>query len=98
MTVRGDDVHDFAGNAVLVGQRDAAEGMPHLLPKLALDHVARRVFIKLQRLAHICEKRTRDEVVALNGNAATKGLLKHIGDGGALPSAGIEMLNESHLN
>ena len=39
MTVRCDDVQDFPGNAVLVGQRDAAEGMPHLLPKLALDHV-----------------------------------------------------------
>ena len=40
MTVRGDDVHDFAGNAVFEGQRDAAERMPHLLPKFALDNVA----------------------------------------------------------
>ena len=39
MTVRCDDVQDLPGYAVLVGQRDAAEGMPHLLPKLALDHV-----------------------------------------------------------
>ena len=39
MTVRCDDVQDFPGYAVLVGQRDAAEGMPHLLSKLALDHV-----------------------------------------------------------
>ena len=39
MTMRGDNVHDFAGNPVLVGERDAAEGMPHLLPKLAVDHV-----------------------------------------------------------
>jgi len=38
--MRGDNVHDFAGNPVLVGERDAAEGMPHLLPKLSLDHVA----------------------------------------------------------
>ncbi len=31
VAVRGDDVQDFAGNAVLVGQRNAAERMPHLL-------------------------------------------------------------------
>ena len=40
VTMRGDDVQHFPGNAVLVGQRDAAEGMPHLLPKFALDNVA----------------------------------------------------------
>src|SRR5206468_1797184 len=34
MTMRGNDMHHFAGNPVLVGERDAAEGMPHLLPKL----------------------------------------------------------------
>ena len=27
MTVRGDDVQDFAGNAMLVGERNAAEWM-----------------------------------------------------------------------
>ena len=31
VTVGGDDVHDFAGNAVLVGERDTAEWMSHLL-------------------------------------------------------------------
>src|SRR5207237_3219290 len=40
MAVRGDDMHDFAGNAVLVGQRDAGEWMPHLLPECALNHLA----------------------------------------------------------
>ena len=40
VTVRGDDVQDFAGNAVLVCERDAAEGMTHLLPELSLDHFA----------------------------------------------------------
>src|SRR3984893_16828282 len=40
MTVCGDDVHDFAGNAVLVGQPDAAERMSHLLAKRALNHLA----------------------------------------------------------
>src|SRR5207237_2722863 len=40
MTVRGDDMHDFAGNAVLVGQRDAGEWMSHLLPECALNHLA----------------------------------------------------------
>src|SRR5712692_9587232 len=37
VAVRGDDVQDFAGNAVLVGQRDTAERMPHLLTEFALD-------------------------------------------------------------
>ena len=40
VTVRGDDVQDFAGKPVLVGEGDAAERMPHLLPKFALDHLA----------------------------------------------------------
>ena len=40
VTMRGDDVQHFAGNSVLVRERDAAERMPHLLPKLALDHIA----------------------------------------------------------
>src|SRR5438105_8995460 len=38
VTVRGNDVHDFARDTVLVGERDAAERMPHLLPKCALNH------------------------------------------------------------
>ena len=38
MAVRGDDVHYFAGNPVLVSERDAAEWMPHLLSKCALHH------------------------------------------------------------
>ncbi len=40
MTVGGDDVHDFVRNAVLVGQRDAGERMPHLLSEFALNHLA----------------------------------------------------------
>src|ERR1700722_423973 len=38
MTVGGDDVHDFAGNAVLVGERYATERMPQLLTKFSLNH------------------------------------------------------------
>ena len=53
VTVRGDDVQDFAGNAVLVSERDAAERMPHLLPKFSLDHFAGRVLIVLEWFAHI---------------------------------------------
>ena len=40
MTMRGDDVHDFAGNAVLVSERDPGEWMPHLLSKFSLNHLA----------------------------------------------------------
>src|SRR2546423_15381925 len=43
MAMRGDDVHDFAGNAMLVGERDAAKRMAHLLSKFSLNHVPRRV-------------------------------------------------------
>ena len=40
VTVGGDDMHDFAGNGVFVGQRDSAEWMPHLLSKSPLNHLA----------------------------------------------------------
>src|ERR1039457_2242352 len=40
VTVRGDHVHDFTRNAVLVGEGDAAERVTHLLPKCALNHFA----------------------------------------------------------
>ena len=40
VTVRGDDVQDFAGNAMLVSERDAAEWMTHLLSEFSLDHFA----------------------------------------------------------
>src|SRR6266566_6602816 len=43
VTVRGDDVQHFAGNAVLVRKGNAAEWMPHLLSEFTLDHIARRV-------------------------------------------------------
>src|SRR5207253_412313 len=39
-----------------------------------------------------------DEVIALNGDAAAKGLLEDIGDGDALPCAGIEMFDEGHVD
>src|SRR5439155_24852292 len=38
VTMRHDNVHDFAGDAMLVGYRDAAEWMPHLLAKWTLNH------------------------------------------------------------
>ena len=40
VTVGGDDVHDFTGNSVLVGERDTAERMPHLLPEFSLNYFA----------------------------------------------------------
>src|SRR5207249_2484738 len=54
MTVGGDDVHDFAGNSVLVGERDSAEWMPHLLPKFSLNHDIQNVTPKnLEKYAKI---------------------------------------------
>src|SRR5436190_7121666 len=37
MTVGGDDVHDFPGDPVLVGEGDATEWMPHLLAEFSLN-------------------------------------------------------------
>src|SRR5205823_12057324 len=80
VTVGGDDVHDFAGNTVLVGERDAAKRMSHLLPKFSLNHVPRRVLIEFQRFAHIGQQRAGNEIVTLNGNAAPKRFFQHVGD------------------
>src|SRR5437762_3896092 len=84
MTVRGDDVQDFAGNPVLVRKRHAAEWMAHLLSEFSLDHFARSVFVVIERFAHVSQQRTGDEVVTLNGNIATKRFLQHIRNGDAL--------------
>src|SRR5439155_21565953 len=40
VTMRGDNVQDFAGNTVFVRERDAAEWMAHLLSEFSLDHFA----------------------------------------------------------
>src|SRR5947208_8406209 len=98
VTVRGDDVQDFAGNAVLVRERDATEWMAYLLSEFSLDHFARSVFVVLERFAHVSQQRTGDEVVTLNGNAAAKRFFQHIRDGDALPRAGIEMLDKRHVD
>src|SRR6266404_8375109 len=97
VTVRGDNVQDFAGNAVLVRERDAAEWMTHLLSEFSLDHFARSVFVVLERFAHVSQQRTGDEVVTLNGNVAAKRFLQHIRNGDALPRTGIEMLDKGHV-
>src|SRR6266571_7019877 len=90
VTVRGDDVQHFAGNAVLVSERDAGEWVPHLLAKCALNHFARRILIKLERLAHIGQQRAGDENISLNWNIAAERFFKHVRNGDALPSARIE--------
>ena len=40
VTMRGDDVQHFAGNSMLIRERDAAEWMPQLLPKFSLNYLA----------------------------------------------------------
>ena len=98
VAVGRDDMQDRAGNAVFVGEGDAAEWMPHLLSEFALDHFARRVLIILQRFAHIGQERTGNEIVALNRDAAAEGFVEHVGDGDALPRAGIQMFDEGHVD
>ena len=53
VTVRGDDVQDFAGNPVLVCKRNAAEWMAKLLSEFALNDFARSVFVVFKRLADV---------------------------------------------
>src|SRR5438270_1505589 len=83
VTVRRDDVHDFTRDAVLVGQRDTAKWMPHLLPKWALNHLARHVLIEFQGLTHIRKERAGYEIIALNRNVAAEGVFQYVGDGDA---------------
>src|SRR5438132_13680540 len=78
VTVGSDDVHDFARDAMFVGERDAAKGMPHLLSEFSLNYLAGSIFIKLQRLAHVGQERAGDEIIALNGNAAAERTLQDI--------------------
>src|SRR5437764_13158768 len=80
MTVGGDDVHDFAGNAVFVGERDAAERMSHLLPKFPLNHSAGRVLSVLERLANVGQQRAGDEISAWSGHATSERALQDIRD------------------
>src|SRR5437899_12184887 len=85
VTVGGDDVHDFAGNRVLVGERDAAKRMAHLLSKFSLNHVPRRVLVELQRFAYVGQERAGDAIVPLTGDAAATGFLETLGHGDGLP-------------
>src|SRR5439155_21364780 len=87
VTVRCDDVENFAWNPMLVSERDAAERMAHLLAESSLDHFARAVLVVLEWFADVRQQRACDEVIALNGDAAAEGLLKDIGDRNALPRA-----------
>ena len=98
VTMRGDDVQHFAGKAMLVSKRDAAERMADLLAEFALNHVSSLVLIILQRFANIGQERTGNEIVALNRDAAAEGFLEHVSDGDALPGAGIQMLDEGHVD
>ena len=75
VAVRGDDVQDFAGNAVLVHERHAAEGMAHLLPNFPWIDFARGVLMVLQRFTNIRQQRTCDKMIALNGNPAAERFL-----------------------
>src|SRR5262245_3818242 len=98
VAVRSYDVQHFAGYSVLVRERDAAEWMPHLLPEFALDHIARRILSVLQRFAYIRQERAGNEIVALNRDAVAEGFMEQVGDGDALPGAGIQMLDEGHVD
>ncbi len=56
------------------------------------------VLVVLERLADVGQKRTGDEVIAIDWNAAPERSLQNIRDGDALTGAGIEMLDEFHVD
>src|SRR5438045_3388778 len=91
VTVGCDDVHDFARNAVLVGERDATEWMPHLLPEFSLCYFAGSILVVLDRLTHVGQQCAGNEIIALNRNATAERALQDIRDRDALERAGIEM-------
>src|SRR5436190_22900890 len=51
VNVGGDDVHDLAGNPVLVSEGDATEWVPHLLAEFSLNHFTCLVLVVLHRFA-----------------------------------------------
>jgi len=75
VAVGGDDVEHFAGKSMLIGERDSAERVAHLLPEFSLSHFARGVFIVLKWFAYIGQERTGDEVIALHRNATSERFL-----------------------
>ena len=83
---------------MLEGKRDAAERMPHLLPKFPLNHLARRVLIVLKRLTDVGQQRAGDEIIALDGNATAERALQNIRDRNALERAGIKMFDKLHVD
>src|SRR5438045_6508955 len=98
VTVSGDHVHDFRGNAMLVGEGDAAERMSKLLPEFSLNHSSGRVLVILERLAYIGEERAGNEIIAPDGNTAAERFFQHVRNGDALQRTGIEMLDEPHVD
>ena len=83
---------------MFVSERDAAERVPKLLPKFSLNNIAARIFVVFQRFTDIGQERAGDKIIALDRNAAAERLLQHIGNGDALTRAGIEMLDEFHVD
>src|SRR5207248_10159060 len=76
----------------------AAEWMPHLLSEFSLNHFARVVLIVLQRFAAVGQQRACNEIIALNWNPGAEHALQDIRDGDALSRAGIQMLDEPHID
>ena len=98
VAVGGDHVHDFCRHAVLVGYGDAAEWMPQHLAEVALDHIAIGVLVELQGLAAVGQQRAGDEHVTVDGNVAGECTFKDVCNDDALTDAGVEVLDEGHLD
>ena len=75
VAVRGYDMHDLAGNSVLVRERHSAERVTKLLSEFSLDYFAGTVLVVFQWFAHIGQQRTGDEIVPLDRNVTTERFL-----------------------
>ena len=98
MAVGSNDVQHFAWDSVLERKRHAAEWVTKLLSEFSLDYLTRTVFVVFEWFAYIGQQRTGDKIVPLDRNAAAEGFLQDIGDSDALTCAGIEMLDEGHID
>src|SRR5438093_7791832 len=81
MTMRGNNMQDFPGNLMFVCEGNTAKWMAQLLSEFSLNHFARGVLVVLERFTHVGQQCARYEMIALEGNAAAKRTLQHVGNG-----------------
>src|SRR5437762_11774672 len=98
MTMRGNNMQDFPGNLMFVCEGNTAKWMAQLLSEFSLNHFARGVLVVLERFTHVGQQCARYEMIALDGNAAAKRTLQHVGNGDALARARIKVFDKRHVD